>query len=201
MTPATRAETAQKLRGEAAQLLTETGLFAMLELRFGRAVVTGSAGYDLMAWRDIDIHMPVEGERWAEWAAFGGELAMHLEGIGLALHKASFLNDYVEPHPLGAGLYWGVEFRDQMKHAWKLDLWGWEPLDFQLRLSRDDSLRVDLARADRDLILKLKHEALERPGYYGVTISSFDIYRFAIEQAGDSLDELEEWKSRQEAAE
>ena len=198
MTPAERAQTAARLREETAKLLTASGLFNLLELRFGRAVVTGSAGYDLMVWRDVDIHMPVEADRWAEWATFGGELARHFEGVGLTLHKASFLNDYVDPHPLGAGLYWGIEFRDFDGHPWKCDLWGWEPLDFQLRLSRDDSLRVDLARADRDLILKLKHEARERPGYYGVRVSSFDIYQFAIAQAGDSLDDLEAWK---EAAE
>ena len=200
MTPATRAETARQLREEAARLLTDTGLFNLLELRFGRAVVPGSAGYDLMAHRDIDIHMPVEGERWAEWASFGGELALQLEGAGLALHKASFLNDYVDPHPLGAGLYWGLQFRSAGGEPWKLDLWGWEPLDFQVRLSRDDSLRVDLANADRDLILRLKHEALEQPGYYGAIVTGYDIYQFAIAQAGDSLDDLEAWKSQQAAA-
>lgn len=199
MTPTSRAQAAQALRDEAARLLTETGLFQYIEQRFGRAMVTGSAGYDLMVWRDIDIHMPVEADRWIEWAAFGGELAMHLDSVGLQLHRASFLNDYVDPHPLGAGLYWGIEFADESGHPWKLDLWGWDPLDFQVRLSRDDSLRLDLARADRDLILKLKHEALERPGYYGVEVSSFDIYQFAIAQAGESLEELEEWKAREAA--
>jgi len=197
MTPALRAQTAQSLREDATRLLTESGLFNLLEVRFGRAVVTGSAGYDLMVWRDIDISMPVEGERWAEWAAFGGELALHLQGVGLTLHKASFLNDYVEPHPLGAGLYWGIEFRDLQDNPWKLDIWGWEPLDFQVRLSRDDNLRVDLTGADRDLILRLKTEARARPGYYGVTISAFDIYRFAIAQAGTTLRELEDWKAGQ----
>lgn len=200
MTPMVRAETAARLREEAAELLTSTGIFSLLETRFGRAMVTGSAGYDLMVWRDIDIHMPVEGERWAEWATFGGDLALHFEGIGLTLHKASFLNDYVEPHPLGAGLYWGVEFRDFAGNPWKLDLWGWEPLDFQLRLSRDDMLRVDLARADRDLILKLKTDARSRPNYYGVEVSSMDIYEFAIAKAGDSLAQLEVWKATNQAA-
>jgi hypothetical protein len=200
MTPAVRAETASKLRSEAIELLTNTGLFDLLELRFGRAFVTGSAGYDLMVWRDIDIHMPVEGDRWAEWATFGGELARHFEGVGITLHKASFLNDYVEPHPLGAGLYWGIEFRDFENHPWKCDLWGWEPLDFQIRLSRDDMLRADLKHADRDLILRLKTEARVRPGYYGVTISGHDIYQFVIAQAGDSLSELENWKAQQKDA-
>jgi hypothetical protein len=199
MSPEHRAVLAQSLRDEAAELLRDTGLFQLLETRFGRAIVTGSAGYDLMVWRDIDIHMPVEGERWAEWAAFGGELARQLERTGHVLHKATCINDYVEPDPLGAGLYWGLEFRDSAQNPWKCDIWGWEPLDFQIRLSRDDMLRADLSRCDRDLILKLKTEARERPGYYGVTVSSYDIYQFAIAQAGDTLEDLEGWK--QQAAE
>lgn len=197
MSPEHRAVLAQSLRDEAAELLRDTGLFQLLETRFGRAMVTGSAGYDLMVWRDIDIHMPVEGQRWAEWMALGGEMGRQLERTGHVLHKASFLNDYVDPHPLGAGLYWGIEFRDSADNPWKCDIWGWEPLDFQIRLSRDDMLRADLARCDRDLILKLKTEARERPDYYGVTVSSYDIYQFAIAQAGDTLDELEGWKSEQ----
>ncbi|HQZ11399.1 MAG TPA: hypothetical protein PK286_00815 [Devosia sp.] len=199
MTPADRAALAETLRSEAVDLLTQTGLFTLLEMRFGRAMVTGSAGYDLMVRRDIDIHMPVEGERWAEWAAFGGELALHFEGIGLKLHKANFLNEYVEPLQKGPGLCWSLAFRDFEGNPWTCDLWGWEPLDFQIRLSRDDMLRADLKRADRDLILKLKNEARDRPGYYGVTVSSYDIYNFAIAQAGDTLEELENWK--QQAAE
>jgi hypothetical protein len=198
MTPAVRAETAARLREEAANILTQTGLFQLLELRFGRAMVTGSAGYDLMIRRDIDIHMPVEGERWAEWATFGGELARHFEGVGLTLHRAIYGNDYVEPGQLGPGLYWGVGFYDFAGEPWTVDLWGWEPLDFQIRLSRDDMLRADLRRADRDLILKLKTEASERPGYYGDRISSVDIYHFAIAQAGESLDDLEAWKDAAE---
>lgn len=198
MTPEERAGTAETLRQEAVRLLTDTGLFTLLETRFGRAKVTGSASYDLMVLRDIDIHMPVEGDRWCEWATFGGEIARQLEAVDLQLHRASFLNDYVEPHPLGAGLYWGLEFRDFAGHPWKCDLWGWEPLDYALRESRDDMLRADLSACDRDLILRLKTEACRRPGYYGVKISGFDIYQFAIAGSGDSLDELEAWKAAAE---
>jgi hypothetical protein len=198
MTPEERALTAQTLRQEAGQLLNDSGLFQVLNTRFGKAKVTGSAGYDLMVWRDIDIHLPVEAERWCEWADFGGEIARQLDAVGLRLHKASYINDYVDPHPLGAGLYWGIEFRDFSGNPWKCDIWGWEPLDFALRESRDDGLRADLARCDRDLILKLKTEARERPDYYGVVVGSFDIYQFAIAQAGDTLEALEAWKAAAE---
>ena len=53
------------------------------------------------------------------------------------------------------------------------------------------------AACDRDLILGLKTEARERDNYYGVKISSWDIYQFAIQKAGDSLSALEMWKARQ----
>jgi len=63
-----------------------------------------------------------------------------------------------------------------------------------VRQARDANLRADLTRCDRDLILRLKHEARARPGYYGVMVGSFDIYQFAVAGAGETLDELERWK-------
>jgi len=195
--PETRAETAQRLRDEARQVLSDTGLFALLTERFGEPTVTGSAGYDLMVWRDIDIHLAFEGDRWLDWMAFGGELAAHFDSIGLGLHKATYINDYIDPHPLGAGLYWGIEFRDFSGERWKVDIWGWDPFDYAVRQARDFSLRTDLAGCDRDLILRLKTEARERDNYYGVTITSWDIYQFAIAKAGDSLNALEKWKAAQ----
>ena len=195
--PETRAETAQRLRDEARQVLSDTGLFALLTERFGEPTVTGSAGYDLMVWRDIDIHLAFEGDRWLDWMSFGGELAAHFDSIGLGLHKATYVNDYIDPHPLGAGLYWGIEFRDFSGERWKVDIWGWDPFDYAVRQARDFSLRTDLAACDRDLILRLKTEARERDNYYGVTITSWDIYQFAIAKAGDSLNALEKWKAAQ----
>jgi hypothetical protein len=129
--------------------------------------------------------------------AFGQDLAAQLHSVGLALHKATFINDWVDPHPLGAGLYWGIEFKDFAANSWKLDIWGWDPFDFAVRQARDFSLRTDLAACDRDLILRLKTEARERDNYYDVKISSWDIYQFAIQKAGDSLSALEMWKARQ----
>ena len=196
-TAETRAATAAQLKQEAGLLLGRSGLFKLLEERFGRVKITGSAGYDLMVWRDIDIHMPVEATKWADWAYLVSEIARQFQDKGLVLHRATYWNDYVDPHPLGAGLYWGIEFRDFDGHPWKCDLWGWEPFDFEIRDSRDDSFRSDLARADRDLILRLKTEAREREDYYGKVVGSFDIYQFCIQRAGETLEELEAWKGMQ----
>lgn len=192
-----RAATAQRLKQEAGLLLHRSGLFRLLEERFGKVMITGSAGYDLMVWRDIDIHVPVEASNWAEWAYLLSEIARQFQDAGLELHKANYLNDYVDPQPGGAGLCWCIEFRDYDGNAWTCDLWGWDPFDFAIRQSRDESLRLDLAQTDRDLILRLKTEARERDDYYGKVVSGYDIYQFCIERAGDSLDELEAWKATQ----
>ncbi len=198
-TPETRANIASELREEARQLLTDTGLFALLADRWGEPQVTGSAGYNLMVWRDIDIHMAVDAERWEEWMAFGGDMARQLESVGLGLHKATFTNDYVDASSHdGGGLRWSIEFRDFAGYPWQVDIWGWDPFDYAVRQARDFSLRTDLNAADRDLILRLKTEARERDNYYGVRVSSWDIYQFCIAKAGQSLSALELWKKKQQ---
>lgn len=193
----TRAETARALEAEACEVLERLDLLGLLASRFGEVAITGSFAYGLMVWRDMDIHMPVAPEARLDWMRLGPELALRMEAVGMRLHKGHYLDDYVDPHPLGAGLYWGIEFRDHHDRAWKADLWGWAPDDFARRCAKDVALRADLAEADRDLILRLKTEARERPDYYGRVVSSFGIYRFAIARAGDSLAELEAWVAKQ----
>ena len=195
--PEARAATAAQLRAEAHELLASSGLFVLLQRTFGDPTVTGSAGYDLMVWRDIDIHMAVDADRWRDWMAFGGTLAKLFNDNSMPLHQATYLNDWVDPDPLGAGLYWGLSFKDRAGNPWKIDIWGWDPFDYAVRQARDFSLRTDLAACNRDLILRLKTEARARDNYYGVRVSSFDIYQFCIARAGDSLSALEMWKKQQ----
>jgi hypothetical protein len=195
--PAERAEIATRLREEAHALLAQSGLFGLLGEDFAAPVVTGSASYDLMVWRDIDIQVAVEPERWGEWMGFGGKLVRLFDDIGMPLHRATYINDYVDPHPLGPGLYWGLQFKDGAGNPWCVDIWGWDPFDYAVRQARDFSLRTDLNGCDRDLVLRLKTEARARDNYHGVRVSSFDIYQFCIAGAGDSLSALELWKKRQ----
>lgn len=195
--PEARADTARALRDEVRQVLAETGLFALLADRFGEPTVTGSAGYDLMVWRDIDIQLAIEADRWTDWMAFGGDLAAQLDSVGLALHKATYVNDWLEPDR-DHGLCWSIEFKDFAGNRWQVSIWGWDPFDYAVRQAREASLRADLAACSRDLILRLKTEAHERGAqYFGVKVTSWDIYRFCIAKAGDSLSALEMWKAKQ----
>ena len=189
-------QTEGTLKQRAEAILRNTGWLDMLIGRFGACAVTGSVRYDLMVWPDIDIHMPVPASARLAWTRLLGDLNDGLERAGLRLHKAQMLDDYVDPHPLGAGLYWGVQFVAGDGTAWKADLWGWEPDDYARRQQSDARLIAALDTADRALILRLKTQARTRKDYYGVIVSSWDIYQFVLAGAGSTLDEIEAWKAR-----
>jgi hypothetical protein len=182
------------LRRRAEGILASTGWRDLFTRRFGSCALTGSVRYDLMAWPDIDIHMPVDPAYRIEWAAMLADLNAGLERAGLRLHKAQMWDDYVDPHPLGAGLYWGIQFVEPDGTAWKSDIWGWEPQDYARRQDRDADLITQLATADRGLILRLKTQALARPDYYGPVVGSWHIYQ-AVLTGATSLDDVERWKA------
>jgi hypothetical protein len=187
-------ETSQALRRKAQAILDATGWPDLFATRFGTCALTGSARYDLMVWPDIDIHMPVLPSYRIEWAAMLADLNAGLEQAGLRLHKAQMWDDYVAPHPLGAGLYWGIQFVEPDGTAWKSDIWGWEPDDYAKRQAKDAQLQARLAIADRGLILRLKTEAMSRPDYYGPVVGSWHIYQSVL-SGGSSLEDVEQWKS------
>jgi hypothetical protein len=197
--PAERAEVARALREEAYSLLSETRFFELLTRSFVDAnpIVTGSASYDLMVWRDIDIHMSLGADRYRDWMKFGGTLLHFFDAMEMPLHEAGFSNNWVETNPDDAGLGWSLKFSDAYGNPWTLDLWAWDPFDYAVRQARDFSLKTDLNDCERDLILRLKTEARMRDNYYGIRVSGYDIYQFAIAKAGDSLSALEKWKMTQ----
>lgn len=194
MGPDDRAERAAALRSDALALLDATGLLGLLTRRFGEATLIGSASYHLMAWRDIDMIVPIERHRWLDWMALGPAIAEGIAGAGLMLHIASWGNAYVDPEPDSwPSFFWGFKVRDGGDAEWRLDLWGWEPAEYHKRCEETAALREKLAGADRDLILRLKAEAQVRD-LYGKGVSGWDIYHFAIDRAGTTLAELESWK-------
>lgn len=197
--PAERAATARALREEAFALLSDTRFFELLSRSFADAnpIVTGSASYDLMVWRDIDIHMSLTGDRYRDWMKFGGTLLHFFDAMEMPLQEATFINDWARNNPSDPGLCWGLGFIDLNGNPWRLDVWAWDPFDYAVRQARDFSLKTDLHDCDRDLILRLKTEARMRDNYYGIRVSSLDIYQFAISGAGDSLSALEKWKMTQ----
>lgn len=187
-----RRANAAGLRQAARALLSATGLLELLAAQVGPPILVGSVALDLMVWPDIDIHMPLAHAERERMIGLAPRLLPRFEAAGLAVRELHYLDDHVEPHPLGAGLYCGVRLVERAtRRKWKCDIWGWDPQDHARRQQEWRGLVEALAGADRDLILRLKEEAREKPGCYGQAVTSIDLYRFAIARAGTTLEELE----------
>jgi hypothetical protein len=187
-TAADRARIAADLRQEAEGLLVRSGLDDMLHSKFGEVVRTGGLGDDLMVRRDVDLQVPVDPERTLEWAAMAADVSTVLDTAGIALVRALYVNDYVDPRPPGPGLFWSFELRDTDGASWTVNLWGFEPFDFAVRQARDANFRADIAGLDRDLVLALKTEALADS-----RIGGHMVCQFLVAGGHPSLDDLRAW--------
>jgi hypothetical protein len=178
------------LREEALGLLESTKLLQLLEARFGEAALVGSVDLDLMTWRDLDIYVPVEPDDKARFVESLPELEVAIEAAGYTFVRAVFNDEWALPRgDYGSGLYWGLRVRSTGGEMWKIDLWGWASADFARKLAEHSSLKKELESADREVILKLKSEAMALPEFRK-TITSWDIYRFVLSKSGTSLDQL-----------
>ena len=184
-------DVASGLRRAALDLVEDSKILDLLEQRFGTAAVVGSVDLDLMTWPDIDLYVPVKRAEKDRFVATLGLLQSSIESAGHILVRAVFNDEWTMPRgDYGKGYYWGLRVRSRDGETWKIDLWGWVPDDYALKLSAHSQLRSALADRDRALILQLKSQAMELPGFRD-TITSWHIYQFVLSNAGRTLSELQ----------
>jgi hypothetical protein len=75
-----------------------------------------------------------------------------------------------------------------VEETWKLDLWGWNIETYEAKLREHHELKDGLANADRELVLRLKHEAMRLPTFRD-TITSYDVYHCVL-MGGQTIDEV-----------
>lgn len=63
-------------------------------------------------------------------------------------------------------------------------------------MAEHERLAGALARADRDLVLEIKDAVYRRPGYRD-TVTSMDVYRFALAGAGRSVEDFDRFIGRE----
>ena len=185
------------LRTRALQLLDSTALPRIIKSRFGRVETVGSVALDLMVWEDIDLYTIAECEDTAEFVGLVPEIESALSSSGHQLVRANYNNEYRRPgNPYGEGLYLGLLILPgASRTAWKVDLWGWNSRTFERRMAEHADLAEKLSRADRELILKVKQAVHSRPEYRK-TLTSMDVYDFALANAGSSVDDFDEFVRR-----
>ncbi len=153
---------AEALRQEAGLLLERSGLAATLH-GYGHVHPTGSYALDLMAWRDIDIHL-VLFEMWDPLDAFfalGHQIAK-LRGVT----RMTFGNHLRLPYPkLPVGLYWGVRIiNSENGQEWKVDIWAVDEAHIHQNDGLMERIRGALDSTSRRLILEMKHALLTDEG-------------------------------------
>ncbi len=183
---------ATALKAEAAILLHEQGLLALLQ-RCGPVRAHGSFLLDLMTWRDLDLAMQLpHAHDVVTFFATGQQVAQQF-----TILKMSFSNQHLRPDvPFDHGLYWGIRLLHQ-RQEWKIDLWGYGPAEYQVHLTEFEALQRSLAAVDRRLILRIKDDACRLPSYRH-TLTSVQIYE-AVAQAGvQTVDDFYQWHAHQQ---
>lgn len=187
-------QTAGKLRNDALALLSRSQLDSLLTAAWGAFAVVGSVDLDLMTWRDIDLHVCGDQSEAGRFLAFAAEFQSACSTVGLNLVKVSFNNEYARPGSVyGEGLYLGFRVVDEGV-LWKIDLWAWNSATFERKRSEHEALKARLAKADRDLILRIKSAIHGRPEYRE-TITSMDVYEFALVAAGADVAAFDAWRA------
>jgi len=170
-------EHADSLRREADALLEWSGLDGVLR-GHGQVHLTGSYALELMAWRDLDIHM-VLFEIWDPLDAIfslGHQIAK-LPGV----IRMSFGNHLRKPRPkLPVGLYWGVRMlHPDNGEEWKLDIWAVDEAQIRQNKAVMERIRAALDEQSRRLILDMKRAILTKEGRTPV-LSGIPLYEAVL---------------------
>jgi hypothetical protein len=176
------------LREEARRLLFDEGLLSLISA-VGPAMVVGSYVFELMAWRDVDIHVQLPHEKdVATFFDLGKAVATRFE-----VTQMSYSNQFIRPdQPEEYGLYWGIRILFG-GGIWKVDLWGFGEQAYGQAADSVEALRERLAAADRLAVLRIKDGVCQRPEYRKET-RAVDIYRAVMEGGVRTVEEFDEWR-------
>lgn len=190
-------ERASSLRREAFRLLEDRGVLDTIRDALGPVEVVGSVALDLMVWRDIDLSARLERGEGGRLLALASVLHERLAREGFAVVKVSFNDEYRRPgNSYGHGLYLGLRvLPPDGGEVWKVDLWGWDRAGWDAQMRAHRRLAAELATADRDVVLRIK-DAVHRRREYRDTLTSMDVYDFAIARAGETAGEFDAFVAR-----
>jgi hypothetical protein len=163
------------IRAEADELL-RSGLRSLLN-RHGEVHVVGSYVLELMAWRDLDIHVVQENLDVGRFFDLGGGIARLLKP-----HRMHFRDESAVGTPgLPRGFYWGIYLGDERRGAWKIDIWQTNQDAFDLVRRYGDALSARLNETNRSVIMDIKAACWRHPEYRrGFT--SGDVYAAVLDR-------------------
>lgn len=181
------------LKKEADTLLQGQGLDRLFR-SYGTVFYTGSYFLNLMAWRDIDIHLVLEPDPHSleQFWALGLQISQ-VKGV----FRSNFLNTLRHPGDnLPAGYCWGVRLEDDNGCSWKLDIWASDESDLNRNQMCMERVATALTEDTRRLIVETK-QALMLPEGHTPWNSGFHIYEAVLVKGLRDLDVIRSYLREQ----
>lgn len=164
-----------------AALRAEAGEFLANGLRdalasYGSVHVVGSYMMELMAWRDLDLHLVPKVLDRTSFFELGSRLAVLLEPQRMHYRDETGAGTVGLP----SGLYWGVYLGDERAGGWKLDIWATDARGLERVESYCHAIQRRLSAPTRKVILGIKAQCWQHPEYRR-SFGSGDIYEAVLE--------------------
>ena len=175
------------LVSEANKILYDYGLLQILS-KYGKPIMQGSYVLNLMAWRDLDIHLENDEIDIKDFFKLGSEIATKLKP-----HRMSFRNELVgKTNNLPKGLYWGIYVQLEFPAEWKIDVWAIDSDQTKIHCKELENLKRKISVENKPIILMIKNRYYNHPKYRKDFYST-DIYKAVIEKNIKTIEEFSKW--------
>lgn len=158
------------LRVQADEILNN-GIAAVLDSSSFNYVYTGSYAYDLMTWRDIDIHVDIDTHQESDFFALG-DLLRNLPGVWSVTYKRKF--DHMSDEEMMQQWYLGVKIFDKNNKQWKIDISAFASKIYNKAEIKNKEMQL-IDDAQRSLILEAKKSMMKKARVpAGVSMKIYD---------------------------
>lgn len=186
-------EQSAKLKGEADQLLEQSGLLVLLA-EYGNVHFTGSYFYDVLTWRDIDLCLAVD--------VLSHDLVLDIaKRVAAVPHVGSmyYRNELImqtqgNPH----AIFLCIDFYLSGDARWKVDILVAQDAEVQRVLESGRAMSERLTPGIREAIVRIKADICQRPGYRR-EFSSRTVYEAVLDHGVRTVDEWDAWYRNRKA--
>lgn len=174
-------ELSAKIHSEACEFIKRKNIIETLS-KYGKVAFIGSFASDLMVWRDIDVQVKVEADKYTKFQHLTQMFTNLLKDKDII--KASYLNFennvYNLRKKLQPGYAASIRFYDQkIKNVWKLDIWFLAKKEFNDNLRFTNEVNSRLNNELRKLIIDFKFR-LKGKNERTPKLSGYQLYRAVL---------------------
>jgi hypothetical protein len=186
-------EQSVKLKAEADELLTQSGLLALLA-EYGNVHLTGSYFYDVLTWRDIDLCLGLDNLLPDVVLDIAKRVAV-IPHVGSMYYRNELVMQ-TQGNP--RAIFLCVDFYLPDDARWKVDILVAQDAEVQRVLEPGRAVCERLTPATREAIIRIKTDVCHRPEYR-VDFGSRTVYQAVLDHGIRTVDQWDAWHKNQKA--